>query len=148
MPFRLKLYCLLICCCLIPVFLWSIFVPWFFCTSLIWDKDIYNDRSHSATGIVCRCKKHLYLIREWLWVLDVVNPMSCSKLMPITHWGWDKNGCHFTNNSFKSIFLNENVWILIKISLRFVSKGPIVPFHKDFSTSGEQLGHRKLAHGL
>ena len=26
---------------------------------------------------------------------------------------------------FKSIFLNQNVWILIKISLKFVHKGPI-----------------------
>ena len=26
---------------------------------------------------------------------------------------------------FKCIFLNENVWILIKISLNFVPKGPI-----------------------
>ena len=25
---------------------------------------------------------------------------------------------------------------------------PIVPFHKDFSPSGEQLEHRKLAHEL
>ena len=26
---------------------------------------------------------------------------------------------------FKCIFLNENVWILIEISLKFVPKGPI-----------------------
>ena len=26
---------------------------------------------------------------------------------------------------FKCIFLNENVWIMIKITLKFVSKGPI-----------------------
>ena len=26
--------------------------------------------------------------------------------------------------------------------------GPIVPFHKEFSSSGEQLEHRKLAHEL
>ena len=32
-----------------------------------------------------------------------------------------QNGCHFLDNIFKVIFLNENVWILIKISL----KGPI-----------------------
>ena len=25
---------------------------------------------------------------------------------------------------------------------------PVVPFHKDFSSSGEQLEHRKLAHDL
>ena len=36
-----------------------------------------------------------------------------------------QNGCHFTDNIFKGIFLNENVWILIKFSLQFVPKGPI-----------------------
>ena len=33
-------------------------------------------------------------------------------------------GCHFPGDIFKCIFLNENVWISIKISL-FVLKGPI-----------------------
>ena len=31
----------------------------------------------------------------------------------------------FADDIFKSIFLNENVWISIKISLKFVPKGPI-----------------------
>ena len=30
------------------------------------------------------------------------------------------NGRHFTDDIFKCIFLNENVWILIEISLKFV----------------------------
>ena len=32
---------------------------------------------------------------------------------------------HFADDIFKCIFLNENVWISIKISLNFVSKGQI-----------------------
>ena len=36
-----------------------------------------------------------------------------------------QNGHHFPDNIFKCIFLNENVWISIKISLNFVPKGPI-----------------------
>ena len=36
-----------------------------------------------------------------------------------------QNCCHFPDDIFKCIFLNENVWILIKISLKFVPKGPI-----------------------
>ena len=36
-----------------------------------------------------------------------------------------QHGCHFADNTFKSIFLNENVIILIKISLKFVPKGLI-----------------------
>ena len=34
-----------------------------------------------------------------------------------------QNGCHFADDRFKSIFLNENVRISIKISLKFVPKG-------------------------
>ena len=36
-----------------------------------------------------------------------------------------QNGRHFPDAIFRWIFLNENVWILIKISLKFVSKGLI-----------------------
>ena len=32
---------------------------------------------------------------------------------------------HFTDDIFKRIFLHENVSILIKISLKFIPKGPI-----------------------
>ena len=42
-----------------------------------------------------------------------------NKLMP------RQNGHHFADDIFKCIFLNENVWIPIKISLKFVPKGPI-----------------------
>ena len=33
-----------------------------------------------------------------------------------------QNGRHFADDIFKCIFLNENVWILLKISLKFVPK--------------------------
>ena len=36
-----------------------------------------------------------------------------------------QNGHHFADDIFKCIFLNENLWILIKISLKFVPKGSI-----------------------
>ena len=36
-----------------------------------------------------------------------------------------QNGRHFADDIFKCFFLNENVSIPIKISLRFVPKGPI-----------------------
>ena len=36
-----------------------------------------------------------------------------------------QNGRHFADDTFKSIFLNENVSISIKVSLRFVPNGPI-----------------------
>ena len=36
-----------------------------------------------------------------------------------------QNGRHFPDDSFKLILLNENVWISIEVSLKFVPKGPI-----------------------
>ena len=36
-----------------------------------------------------------------------------------------QNGRHFADNSFKRIFLNQNVIISIEILLKFVPKGPI-----------------------
>ena len=36
-----------------------------------------------------------------------------------------QNGRHFADDIFKRIFLNENIWISIKISLKFVPKGSI-----------------------
>ena len=40
-----------------------------------------------------------------------------------------QNGSHFTDDSFKCIFLNENVSVSIKISVKFDPKGPnsIIP---------------------
>ena len=36
-----------------------------------------------------------------------------------------QNGCHLADAIFKGIFVNENVWIPNKISLKFVPKGSI-----------------------
>ena len=36
-----------------------------------------------------------------------------------------QNGRHYADNIFRCIFLNEKFFILIKISLKFVPKGPI-----------------------
>ena len=47
------------------------------------------------------------------------NPCSFNTLGPRQH------GRHFTDDTFKRIFLNENLWISIKISLKFVPKCPI-----------------------
>ena len=40
-------------------------------------------------------------------------------------WKVAQNGCHFADDNFRCIFANENVCILIKISPKFVPKGPI-----------------------
>ena len=36
-----------------------------------------------------------------------------------------QNDHHFPDDIFTCIFLNENVWISIEISLKFVPRGPI-----------------------
>ena len=38
---------------------------------------------------------------------------------------YQQNGRYFPDDIFKCIFLNENVWIPVKISLKYVPKGPI-----------------------
>ena len=37
-----------------------------------------------------------------------------------------QNGCHFADDIFKCIFLNENYFISIQISLKYVPSGPII----------------------
>ena len=56
----------------------------------------------------------LYLYEPQADKLTLVNTLRPSQ-----------NGRHFADDIFKCIFLNENVWISIKISLKFVPKGPI-----------------------
>ena len=49
-----------------------------------------------------------------------VSPIVINTLRP------RQNGRHFAGDIiFKCIFMKENVWIPIKISLKFVPKGPI-----------------------
>ena len=49
--------------------------------------------------------------RCWLFIINTLRPRQ--------------NGRHFPDDIFKWVFLNENVWILINISLKFVPRGPI-----------------------
>ena len=46
-------------------------------------------------------------------------------IMPLNTSRLEQNGRRFADDIFKCIFLNENISILIKISLKFVPKGPI-----------------------
>ena len=50
---------------------------------------------------------------------------TCSNKSDINTLRPRQNGCRFPEDIFKCIFLNENVWISIDISLKFVPKGPI-----------------------
>ena len=61
-------------------------------------------------------------LRSLEWSTHSITMAPCFNL---THWGRDKNGRLFADNTFKGIFFNENVRISIKISLKFVPKGRI-----------------------
>ena len=75
-------------------------------------------RSHLELAISVKIP---YTYTSYLALMDEPWPMgvSISTLRP------RQNGRHFANDMFKCIFLNENVWIPIEISLKFVPKGSI-----------------------
>ena len=57
-----------------------------------------------------------------IYVAVITNP--CPGLCDgSTQWGRDKMADMFADDIFKCIFLNENIWISINISLIFVPKG-------------------------
>ena len=61
-----------------------------------------------------------------LSVMETRQTVTADIIYPIINTlGSRQDGRHFPDYIFKSIFLNENVWIPIKISLKFVPKGPI-----------------------
>ena len=47
-----------------------------------------------------------------------------------------QNARHFADDIFKYIFLNENVWISINISLRSVPNGQVKPYSSVGSDNG------------
>ena len=78
-----------------------------------WLSYLYNEISYS-------CKDGLYIeIGPWSqrYMVLMSDGINISRIR--------QNGCHFAGDSFKCVFLNEDVWISIKISLKFVPKGPI-----------------------
>ena len=50
---------------------------------------------------------------------------ECIFLFHLNTFRPTENGRHLADDIFKGIFLNENVWIPIKFSLKFVPTGPI-----------------------
>ena len=60
--------------------------------------------------------------------------------MKLNTLGPRQNGRHFPDDIFKWIFLNENVWISIHISLKFVPRGPI----NNMSTLVQVMAWRRL----
>ena len=70
----------------------------------------------------CRPARSHSLSQCWsrsCWPYVAFTPQWVNTLRP------RQDGCHFPDDTFKWIFLNENVSISIKISLKFVPNGPI-----------------------
>ena len=63
----------------------------------------------------------MYFIK---WKLFIFNE-NFTEICSLTHWGRDKMAAVFADDTFKRIFLNENVRVSMKISLKFVPKGSI-----------------------
>ena len=63
------------------------------------------------------------IIYPCCWYIFVHVPACC--LLVLNTLRPRQNGRHFPDDMFKWIFLNENLWISIKISLEFVLQGPI-----------------------
>ena len=74
------------------------------------ESSIYHDRLHDWVRGNC-------FLFQSKWVVAV--QIDINILRP------RQNGRHFADDIFKCIFLNENIWIPVKISLKYVPKGPI-----------------------
>ena len=55
----------------------------------------------------------------------LLNLLATESSKNFNTWGPRQNDRHFPDHIFKYIFVNENVWIWIKISLKFVPNGPV-----------------------
>ena len=70
----------------------------------------------------CRQATSHYLSQCWprsMSPCGITRPQCVNSSLP------GQNGCHFTDNIFRCIFVNEQLRILIKILLKVVPKGPI-----------------------
>ena len=65
--------------------------------------------------------KLLYLSISRIWYILAITRRICF-INTLRPW---QNGRRFADDTFKCVFLSENVRISIKISLKFVPKGPI-----------------------
>ena len=108
------------------LFLWLLSQPrpWHFCFS--WETFSINAKYSSI-------RIHAHHIHWNPWFIScVIYPLLwqifqclCNIKTTLNTLRLRLNGRHFPGDIFKWIFLNENVWISINISLKFVPRGPI-----------------------
>ena len=90
----------------------------------------YGEKNHAANSInlsnpkcIYLCSKHTHNDRKRYKQFPYIPIAICENVNILRP---KQNDCHSTRNIFKHIFLNENVWLAIKISLKFVS-GCLIP---------------------
>ena len=76
------------------------------------------ERSFYLQNVICLWANLCSLLQDWFCCRTVYHTLF-NTLRP------RQNGRRFADDTFKRIFLNENVRFSIKISLKFVPKGPI-----------------------
>ena len=92
-----------------------------FCIAIYpWGNKIHDSEAYDVF-------KNLLAFCFLLAVLDIMGERKdvCFCQQVLNTLRLRENGRHFADDIFKCIFFNENVWIPIKISLKFVPKGPI-----------------------
>ena len=56
---------------------------------------------------------------------DIIVMSTCGQYNHLTHLPRNKMAATLADDTFKCLFLNENIWISFKILLKFAPKGPI-----------------------
>ena len=69
--------------------------------------------------ITCPCPWYQFQVKHSSYVRADTAVLVINTLRP----RWSR--CHFADDSFRYIFVNENILIFTKISLKFIAKGPI-----------------------
>ena len=108
-----------ISCIIGPLCAWILLMIVGFCAerSVMWKVCSCHDVIICVNGIIITERMSCYQV----FTMQRNSTLSKSILNTLR---LKQNGRHFANNIFKCISLDENVWILIKISLKFILKGP------------------------
>ena len=98
----------------------------------------WQPQSYTRTHTHTHTHTHIYIYIYIYTYIYTYQPWSCKRVVKLSHGEKKKqaqcffnssspgqNGRYFADDIFKRIFVNENFSILIKISLKFVPKGPI-----------------------
>ena len=92
--------------------------------ALLWMSLDFTDNQSTLVQVMAWCHKATshYLSQCWLRSLP---PYGVTRPQWVNILRLRQHCRHFTDSVFKCIFFNENISILIQISLKFLSKGPV-----------------------